>query len=180
VFGAKQFADREKSINNFRLYFSMLDHPDNKQFLEKRQKTFQLQQYYYVYAVELDTDYVNQKPDYALAMHYFKKCLECEQNYRHWVKILITAETYLKDTGSGITAEGVIHALELTELCDSFFDEVYEKSKNEGTESEKRKALISIYEMLLTRINSFSAIPSKKEKLNHIKSRIAELELFGN
>ncbi len=145
VYGGKEFADREKSLQNFSLYFSLLDLPDNAEFLEERKNSFVLQQNYYTYAVELDIDEKDKKPDKPLALYYYKKCLECERNEKHWHKIMGIATSYAVSDGFGIYYRDIPHSEELAELCFEYFEQVYQKLKGEGNAEEMAEKFIKCY-----------------------------------
>lgn len=161
VYGGKEFADREKSLQNFSLYFSLLDRPDNAEFLEERKKTFMYQQNYYVYAAELDIDEINKKPDKPLALYYYKKCLDCENNEKHWHKIIGIAKNYAVSDGSGIYYNDIPHSEEIAELCFEYFEQVYQKLKVDGTAQQRAEQFIECYTMIAKGYKN-SNLPTKK------------------
>lgn len=178
VFGHREFADREKSLQNYSLYFSLLDLPANAKHLEQRKDSYQLQQYYYGYAVELDVDLINHKPDTELAMYYYKKCLECENNHKHWPKVANIALAFAMGN-TDLGKKNVEHAEELAELCYQYFGTVCEKLKTEDPMEayEAGKRLLNCYETLL-RCYSYSewSLTAPREKVLQLQSRIDHIK----
>ncbi|MBQ8029445.1 MAG: toll/interleukin-1 receptor domain-containing protein [Clostridia bacterium] len=175
VFGAKKFESREKSINNFSLFFSLLDRSENSKILETFKEGSTLYQYYYVYGVELDIDVEGQKPDKAMALYYYKKCLESEYAYKYFLKVVNNGSKFAQREASVIYYSDVVHSEEILDLCFDCFDSAFAKSSDEER-TKAAKALIEGYNLIIDFYHTQKNLHSQRaEKINKCKSRIAKL-----
>lgn len=114
VFGKKEFVNREKALKYFQLLFSLASVED----LDNLKSVDQLSIYYYAYGVELDYDTVNHKPDKALALHYFKKSLETDnQNLDRIIGFAIDGFLFPEESGSGFLQD-ILHCEDILDMAE--------------------------------------------------------------
>ena len=168
LYGGDNFANRRKSLENFRLFFSLIDLPENEKYRKKSADV--LVSKYYCYAAELDIDEENKKPDKSLALYYYRKCLDDARGMNYFVRISGIAHQYaMEHTSNSIYYTDYAHSEEIAELCFEYIDRALEHAKKENTDvSEMVKHLVDCYTMI------YSTAKNKKarNKADFFDSRI--------
>ncbi len=140
------FADRTKALANLRLFFSLWESEQDNVKERSIKKEVAIGIYYYMYAVELDLDETNNKPDHALAMYYFQKLMENEEGIRDWRQCTLIAYLYAHGNGSGFTVNvNMAHAEELALLLHQNMDRYLEYDR-EHPNDLTRLALMRLYQ----------------------------------
>lgn len=160
VFGEEGNTNREKALDCFRLLFSLLNKMDDK---DKQQNFFIsnfLHLYYYAYAVELDIDEENNKPDKAHALYYYKKCLEGNEGITFWQNIVAVALGYLKPKTTGdVLCEDIPHGEEITMVLSDYlykFVDFFETLKGEEEIKRGIKSLVDFRDCLMMLANNYN------------------------
>ncbi len=112
VFADENTRDRTLALKYFRLLFSLAG-ADTLNILRDVE---QLSIYYYGYALELDYDLENGKPDTALALHYYAKSLETDhQMINNIIFFAVRGFLFPEESRSGLPHD-VIHSEEILDI----------------------------------------------------------------
>ena len=139
----EKYANRDKSLENFRLLFSIWDKDD-----DNTKEYYPLHIYNGVYACELAIDENGKKPDQEHALYYFKKAFEFEDHLAYiFPKITTIACAYVAPSYSGgMTFLNPVFAEKLANIAFDHLD-AYCSLKDEETEKALGE-LIGVYKFL--------------------------------
>ena len=108
--------DRDEAIRWFQFFFANMD----AEYKEKLKSNNLLEVYYYAFAVELDYEGPNHKPDREFVQYYFKKSLEaCPRFLPRIVGFIVDGYLFPEESNSGFTKD-VAHAEEMLPFVERY------------------------------------------------------------
>lgn len=126
----KKFANRNKALANLRLFFTLWESEQETVKERSCKKDIAIATQYYTYAMELDIDEKDHKPDHVHALFYLNKMFETEDGLFYWPHCTVTADGYINDVYTeGKMERDTPHAEALGELLQKHMDAFLEYNK---------------------------------------------------
>ncbi|MBR2262935.1 MAG: toll/interleukin-1 receptor domain-containing protein [Firmicutes bacterium] len=128
--------DRDEAIRWFQFFFANMD----AEYKEKLKNSNLLEVYYYAFAVELDYEGPNHKPDREFVQYYFKKSLEaCPRFLPRIVGFIVDGYLFPEESNSGFTKD-VAHAEEMLPFVERYLPayEAYIEQAKDKDEPDDR------------------------------------------
>ena len=149
ILGQEGFIDRKKSLETFRMYFSLWESLQDVGSGDKGSRDSEeiwnmadLAMLYNAYALELDVDTENDNPDHEHALFYYRKCLETNGGFYLTGTIVDLAEGYLSVEDGDADDPYIRHGIAMLEMLHDYlpsFLEYEQDALNDNYLSDQEK-----------------------------------------
>ena len=170
-----KYRDHDTSIRWFQFLFANMD-AEYKEMLEKRGL---LEVYYYAFAVELDYEGPNQKPDREFVQYYFKKSLDqCPRFLPQVIGFIVDGYLFPEESQSGFTKD-ILHAEEMLPFAEAYlpaYTRYIAKAKEDGETVQDQSAQIRAnikrgYQEISDCYRTGRGVPRDREKAAKYKQK---------